>query len=239
MRTRVTQNLVTATLKALYPDGGNIWRGKLSGDLSDTIEGMSVSFFRDAQNIEKIRDALRPDKTVFVDELDDEFVNMAGDLTEAERRGRIRQRFEMMFSSESRIALIQDTLAASGFPDVVVRTLGWYGAPESPYKFFPNSGSARWGAIRWGQNIFRWGATEIVGNAYLMINGGSIEYVEDPAVAPLQIEPEYEYWTEYLVVEGEAESILNIPIGRKEVFFELLYMLKPGHNHIILNAQFT
>lgn len=226
--------------KLLFPEGG-FWIEKWFGELGKTMDGFSGQFYRDFQQLEKLRNVFIPSKTQFIPELEREFLTPAGDLTGDERRGRVDARFELMFQSKLRLELMENILAVSGFPDTVIRTLGSNGINESPFDFFTTTGLAYWGAeeLIWGAEEFIWGNVQAAGENFLITNGGSIEYDESGYEAAAQLEPNPDYWGKYFIVEGVASAKLSIPVRLRETFFDLLYLLKPSGMHGILRADFT
>lgn len=239
MTVEMTPELFALVMKLVYPDGGDMWIQKFTGDLSDTIDGYSVNFHRDYEQIKKLQYALSPDRTEFLDENDAEFSNATGDLTDEQRRGRLKARWKLMFTGKSRIYSMEEILHVSGFSDAKIRTLGWHGEPETPYTFFPGSLTARWGRPRWGETGFRWGRIAIGENDFLLTNGGSVEYVNPDAEAIARLQDDPNYWADYIVVESDDRTRLEIDSELRETFFDLLYMIKPTDSHIILRAEFT
>lgn len=232
-------NLVKKALQSLFPND-NDWRDKFTGaPLEKYIDGLSGQFNRDLEMVNKLHYALDPAKTAFVDELDAEFFNATGDLTEPERRGRLDARFQLMAETKLRLKIMQDVLAASGFPDVVIRTLGWNGVPETPADFFTASGFAYYGDenAELGVVEVEYGATGGVGT-YLITNGGSVKYVESGPDAITKLESDPWYFGAYYVVEATGGAQLQIPSRLYETFFDLLFKVKPGSMHGILKADF-
>jgi hypothetical protein len=233
---------IKCVFKMMFPDGGNIWEEKNNGgDLEKKIDGFSGQFKRDADQITNFYNMMDPSKTVFLDEWDQEFDNAIGALTDPERRGRFDARMRMLFFTKSRLADMEETLRLSGFDDVSIRTLGWFGLNESPYDFYPDSGFAFWGADEaiYGADDFIYNNSEVTGNAFLITNGGSTEYVAGGPDAIIQLEQNPDYWGAYFVIEEDGQGVLSIPERLRETFFDLLYLLKPAQMHGILRAEFT
>lgn len=233
---------VKRCFKLLFPDGRNLWDDKTNGsDMEKTIDGFALQFAREYQKCYDLQHALIPSKTKFLDELDFEFFSVDGGLTEDERRTRLDMRWRMMFQSKNRLALMNEVLQKSGYPDVVVRTLGSNGTNESPYDFFNAAGFAYWGNedLNWGQEEFIYNNTEVIGGALLVTNGGSIDWWYDGHEAIVQLEQDSDYWGAYFIVEGAGGAVLSIPEDKKNNFFDLLYLVKPADMHGIVRAEFT
>lgn len=228
-------------LKLLFP-GASLWDDKFSGsDLADTLDGYAVQFARAVESSLTVQNMYIPQKTTFLDELDFIFFQSNDGLTEDERRGRFDARMRMLIQSKNRRQLMELVLHASGFSGAVVRTLGWYGTNESPYDFFPDTGFAFYGAedAIYNDDNAIFGNTEVFGNAFLITNGGTIEWAVPPEEAPIQLEQNPDFWGNYLVVEAAANQKLEVAERLQKTLFDLLYILKPGDFHIILNAEFT
>jgi hypothetical protein len=238
-----TATTIKLLFRLIFPFGGSLsfWMDKQAGPIQETIDGFSGQFWRDFQKIRKLRDVFRPYVSDFIPELEYEFFTGPGELTGAERRGRIDARFELMFDTKLRIELIEDILEVSGFPGVVIRTLGSNGTNESPYDFFTTTGLAYWGAEEaiWGAEEFIYGNVQTSGENFLITNGGSIEYSSTGYEAQSQLQPNPDYWGAYFIIEGAAGARLSIPERLRETFYDLLYLLKPSKMHGILRADFT
>jgi len=240
MTVELTPELFALVTKLVYPDGGNIWIEKFKGDLSETLDGYSVQFFRDYEQIKKLQYSLSPDRTELLDENDAEFQNPTGVLTDEQRRGRLKARWRLLFAGENRIATMEDVLHVSGFPDAKVRTLGWYSSAESPFDFFPNAATSMWGSgTQWGAPPFIWGKIAIAENDFLLTNGGSVQYVDPAFEALAKLEEDPDFWADYIIVEKDDRTRLQIDNELRETFFDLLYLLKPVDSHIILRAEFV
>jgi hypothetical protein len=233
------ETTIRRLFKLLLPSGG-FWIEKWWGELGKTVDGFAGEFWRNYQRIEKIRDIFIPAKSDFIPELEKEFFTAIGDLTTEERRGQIYARFQLIVENKTRIEAMQDILRASGFDGVVIRTLGSNGTNESPYDFFSDTGIAYWGAEEaiWGSEEFLYGATQVAGESELITNGGSIEYSTSGSGAIIELEPNPDYWGGYFIIEGQAGAKIDVPIGQRDVFFDLLYLLKPSKMHGILRANY-
>lgn len=237
-------NLFKKAFQALLP-GGSLngpWDDKYNNaDLEKYIDGMSRQFERDKKMANKVRNALDPYKTEFLDELDTEFFSASGDLTDDERRGRIDGRWQMMVETKLRLELMERIVHLAGFSDVRFRTLGWNGVPETPFDFFSSVGLAFYGnneAI-YGSNDMIFGSVSASGGAYLITNGGSVQYADSGARAVAKLKSENWYYGAYFVCESNIGDPLIIPGRLYETFWDLLYLVKPAKMHGILRAVFT
>lgn len=237
-------NLFKKALQALLPDGSlnGPWDDKYNGsDLEKYIEGLSGQFNRDRDQADEVRYALDPYKTEFLDELDDEFFSTSGGLTEAERRGRIDGRFQMMVDTKLRLELMERIVHLAGFTDVRFRTLGWDGAPEVPADFFEREGETFYGSNSaiFGNKDTIFGATSATGGSFLITNGGSIRYADQGYNAAVQLQSEPWYHGAYFICESNIGDPLIIPNRLYETFWDLLYLVKPAKMHGILRAVFV
>jgi len=231
---------IQRAFKLIFPSGW-IWADKNNGSFFEKeINGMSKQFNRDFEKVENLSESLSPHNTKFLNEWDREFFNIKGDLTESEQRGRLDGRWDMMFFNKSRTVNIESTLRLAGIDSAIVRTLGSGGSNESPYDFFPASGFSFFGAssANFGATDMKFGNTGVVGNALLLTNGGSIEYTVDDMDALVELQQNPHFWGAYFVVEGESNTVLEIPERLRETFFDILFLLKPAQMHGILNVKF-
>lgn len=230
-------------LQLLLPDGpsGSFWEDKVikGTDLYNYLLGFSKQYELDSLLIKKMREALSPFKTTFIKEWNQEFKNINADLTTEEERGRLLGRWELLFNNQLRFKLMTDILSQSGFDDILIRTLGSLGVAESPFDYFTDSGFAYWGSEQaiWGDEEFIYGNTEVVGDAFLLTNGGSTRYVENGPDAIVQIPQEADYWGDYFIVESTSNDPLEIEQRQYENFFDLLYLIKPASMHGIIRVN--
>lgn len=237
--------LVKRAIQAILPSGdepNGPWDDKYNGaDLEKFIDGISEQYGRDLSTVNKLRYALDPYKTEFLDELDFEFFNASGELTEAERRGRIDGRFQLMVETKLRLDVMENIFHLAGFSDVRFRTLGWDGVAETPFDFFETVGQAFYGAnpAIYGDNNTIFGATSSVGGAYLVTNGGSIDYADQGYKAFVQLRSENWYHGAYFICESNIGDPLVIPQRLYETFWDLLFLVKPAKMHGILRAVFV
>lgn len=237
-------NIVKRALQAMLPDDGELngpWSDKYNGaDLEKYIEGLSGQWTRDLENVNRIRYALDPYKTDALDELDFEFFNAPGELTETERRGRIDGRFQLMVETKLRLEIMERIFSLAGFTGVTFRTLGWNGVSETPQGFFGDVGQAFYGnkESAYGAKGMVYGATRATGDAYLITNGGSVVYAQNGAQAIVDLKTESWYYGAYFVCEGPSGTVLQIQQRLYETFWDLLYLVKPAKMHGILRAEF-
>jgi hypothetical protein len=237
----LSRSLIQRAFKLVFPKGW-IWKDKTNGgDLEKKIDGFSGQFARDGDQLSSLAEAMSPDYTDFLPEWDEEFFQAPGDLTEEERRSRFSSRINLFFNTESRLETMEDIFHNSGFPGLVIRTLGWYGVNESPYDFFPDTGFGFYGADEaiYGATDMIYNNTQVVGNAILVTNGGSIEYALSGPNAIVQLQQDSDFWGAYFVIEGAAGATYEIDERLKETFFDILYILKPVRLHGILNVKFV
>lgn len=232
---------VERCLKLLLPEGYLWWDKANGGDMESTVDGFAGEYKRIIDNAKRLAYFYMPYITDWLSELEYVLGLPAEDLTETERRERADSRMQLLFTDKGRLQLYETIMQTAGFGDVVVRTLGAYGVAESPYDFFTNIGSAFFGqeGTEFGNLDSIYNNTEVGGGAYLVTNGGSINYFEDPDNALVRLEQNPEYWPYYLVVEGPEGAQLQVPRRRFETFFDLIYIWKPADMHVILNVEFT
>lgn len=233
---------VQKCLKLLFPNG-YIWADKANGgDLETTLNGYAWEFKRVLDTAESISKFFLPYATAFFQELEFMFALPPENISTVDRQGRIDGRFRMLFAPKGRLALYETVLHSAGFSGAVVRTLGSYGTAESPFDFFTGTGFAFYGneeAIFGDEeSIFNNTGTP-VGDAYLLTNGRSAHYFEDPENAFVSLEQNSNYWPSYLVVEGPSNTKLSVPMSNRETFFDSVYGWKPADMHVILNIEFA
>lgn len=238
-------SLMKKVLQAILPNGntpGGPWDDKYNGaDLEKFITGLSGQYERDRATVNKLKYILDPAKTTFITELESEFLLPDGDLTESERRGRIDGRFQLMAETKLRKSIMEFVFELSGFTGVTFRTLGWNGVHETPFDFFDDTGSAYYGNndTAYGANEMIYGAVTAVGGAFLITNGGSVEFAEQGYNAILKLHSEDWYHGSYFVVEDPNGDFLQIPQRLYDTFWDLLFLVKPAGMHGILRAVFV
>lgn len=231
---------VEKCLKLLLPDG-SLWWDKLNGgDLETTVDGYAGEFKRILDNAITVSTFWLPYVTSYLGELEFLLGLPNEDLTEEERQDRAEGRMQLLFTEKGRLYVYENIMRTAGFDDTVVRTLGYYGTVESPYDYFAGTGFAYYGNLgtEYGNEESIYNNTGVGGDSYLITNGGSINYFENPDNALIELEQNPEYWPFYLVVEGPDKATLDVPRRRLDTFFDLVYSWKPADMHVILNVNF-
>jgi hypothetical protein len=239
----ITLAKVKRCMQLLLPDG-HLWDEKIEGsdsDLLDTSNGASHEYYRILDSAEKLTQFFLPYVTGFLAELEKLLGLPNEQLSTTERQGRVNGRMALLFAKKGRLQLYEYIMRTAAFGDVVVRTLGSNGTAESPFDFFESGGLAFYGndEMLYGKDEAIYNNANLAGDAYLVTNGGSVNYFEDPETAIIKLENLPGYWPFYLVVEGPNGTKLQVPRRRLETFFDLVYLWKPGDMHVILNVEFT
>jgi len=228
--------IVSKTLKRLLPEG-SAWEGKQVGTLGNLLDGISREFERQKLLAEDLGNAIFPSKTKFIEEWESEFVLPDSPaLTEDDQRARLEGRWALITLGSMQAENMEFIFALSKI-DIVARPL----APgENPVSYFLFDGQAYYGNLlaMYGRPRYGDGFPISTPDSYLIINGGSFDYAEDPIDSAGQIPSDQDFWGMFYVIEGEAGAVLQIDNKYREVVFDLIYATKPTHMWCILRANF-
>lgn len=229
-------SIVSSTLKRLLPNGF-AWEGKKDGTLGDLLTGISKEFERQKLLAEDLGNSIFPSKTKFIDEWEHEFsLPESTALTEADRRARLEGRWALITLGSMQAENMEFIFALS-LIDIVARPL----APgENPISYFVLDGQAYYGNLlaMYGRPRYGDGFPIATPDNYLIINGGSFDFAEDPVDSAGLIPSDPDFWGMFYVIEGEAGAPLEIDNKYREVLFDLIYATKPAHMWCILRANF-
>lgn len=228
--------IVQRALKLMLPEGF-LWFMKTGdSDTEKTINGFSHEFNRLFSNIETVSKFFLPYITLFLAELETILGLPNENLTTEQRQGRVDGRMKLLFTEKGRLNVYEEVLRTAAFDGAVVRVLGF---GESPFDFFDDVKKAFYNQIDYNDDDAIYNDANVSGGAFLLTNGGSLNNFEPPDSAFVTLEENPAYWVSYLVIEGQNGEKLEVPLNRRETFFDSVYNWKPADMHVILNVSFV